>query len=183
MSSIKTTDIAAVVISLCALFLATFQACETIESNKIAVRPNIDITFSGVRGSNEPHGFKVSNSGVGPAIIDSVEFYVDGIKVEADLFDIWSTILNKVGWESTTDFDEFHIIHLPVGYYLKEEQDEYLLKLLPSEGNDKRELTNEEWAKLNRVGVKINYSSMQNEKCSIHYTPANEQAYVRQKCC
>lgn len=89
MSSIKSTDIAAVIISICALFVATFQGCQSIESNKIAVRPNIDITFNGVIGSDAPHGFKVRNSGVGPAIIQSIEYYVDGEKVNAKLFELW----------------------------------------------------------------------------------------------
>lgn len=91
-------------------------------------------------------------------------------------------MLQKVGWENLKDFKEFHIVHLPIGYYLKDEQEEYLLKLIPSSGKEKRELTNVEWQKLNRIGVKIMYSSMQHEKCSIHYTPANSNPYLRKNC-
>lgn len=176
------TDIAAVLISAAALLLSITQGVQTIISNKISVRPNVDITFNGVRGSSEAHGFKIKNSGVGPAIIDEVNYYVDGKLVDVPKLSKWSNILDQIGWDSPVNFTNFHIIHLPKGYYLQKGQNEYLFKLLPGDGPHKRELSSSEWAKLNRVGVEVKYVSMHDEYFSIHYTPANESPYVRSKC-
>jgi hypothetical protein len=187
MASTKATDITAIIISICALSLAVVQGRQNEKSNKIAVRPNVDVTFNAVRGSDEAHGFKIRNSGVGPAIIKSIIYYVDGIKIEENTFNIWPVIFDKVNYQVTDNFEEFHIVHLPIGYYIKSDQEEYLLKLLPSKNNEekniiKREFTPNEWGKLNRLGIKIEYSSMQGENCSIHYTPANVNPYVRENC-
>lgn len=185
MFSCQPTEIIAVVIAAGALFLTILQSRETIKSNKIAVRPNIDITFNAVRGSLEPHGFSIKNTGVGPAIIESISYYVDGEEIKAGRFEIWKSVLGKIDYTYSENFDEFHIVHLSRGFYLEAGQAEYLIKLIPLEekkGVAKREFDNKEWSKFNRIGIKIVYSSMQNEYCSIHYTPANEQPIVRKKC-
>lgn len=181
----KLTEVAAVVISFCALILATVQGNETVKSNKISVRPNVDVTFNAVRGSNNPHGFKIKNSGVGPAIIESVSFYVDEKKIEASSFDLWGEVFKEISLEVSKDYSEFHIVHLPEGYYLEQGQNIYLLMLLPSHTDgesQKREFNSNEWSKLNRLGIKVEYTSMHDERCSIHYAPAKDQPYDREVC-
>ena len=86
-----------------------------------------------------------------------------------------------MGWPKT-DRKEFNPLYLPKGSILKSERELYLLKLLPSTGPDKRELSNSEWKMLRRISIKLQYRSFQNEVCSIHYTPKHEQPYQRELC-
>jgi len=71
-------DIVALLISASALYLAISQGFETRESNRISVRPHLDISYLAANGITEPHGFKVDNGGLGPAIIDEMTVFVDG---------------------------------------------------------------------------------------------------------
>ena len=180
MGSSKVIDFIALIVSFVAIYLAITQGIETRKSNTIAVRPHLDISYIGSKGIQAPHGFKVDNGGIGPAVIDNMTVYVDGNEANKQKDQMWSSALERIGWERKAN--EFSFVYLPKGSILKVERELYLLKLLPSSGESKRELTFDEWKMLRRIEIKIEYSSFQDEKCSIHYIPLESQPYKRVEC-
>ena len=174
-------DILAIIVSFAALYLAITQGAETRESNRVAVRPHLDVSYIGAKGISDPLGFKVDNGGLGPAVIDEMIVYVDGVEANKAKDKMWFSALEMAGWPKEK-VNEFNSVYLPKGSILRSERELYLLKLLPASGPGKRELSFEEWEMLRRIEIKLKYSSFQDEKCSIHYTPINEQPYKRKQC-
>lgn len=81
-------EYAALLISICALFLTISQAMATHKHNRLTVRPHL-ATFTENKADPERKGIRIikvqlSNSGLGPAIIKTFEPLLDGVPVKAD---------------------------------------------------------------------------------------------------
>ncbi len=65
------------VIALCALFATVWQAYVTRRHNKLSVTPFLT-TWIHSDGKNGEYAVDLVNNGVGPALIESVQIFVDG---------------------------------------------------------------------------------------------------------
>ncbi len=74
-------DHAAAIIALCALFLTIYQARLTRRHNRLSVRPLLTSYTGEVSSSNAQITFSLTNSGLGPALIDAFEVTLDGAPV------------------------------------------------------------------------------------------------------
>lgn len=75
-------DVAALVVSLCALGLTVYQAYLSREHNRISVRPSLSTFYDIDPAPDNPRitlvSIKLKNSGLGPAVIKSFEILVEG---------------------------------------------------------------------------------------------------------
>jgi hypothetical protein len=87
-------DYAALLVSICALFLTINQSLATRKHNRLTVRPHLT-SFVDHRPDPERQGITtikvtLSNNGLGPAIIQKFELLLDGVPIEhsepGDLF-------------------------------------------------------------------------------------------------
>ena len=66
--------LSAVVVSVCALAVTTYEASLARRQHEISVWPWLEVSFSNVAG----YTLSVENKGVGPAIVKGVRVAVDG---------------------------------------------------------------------------------------------------------
>jgi len=71
-------SLAAAFIALCALFLSVYEGCSNRRHNRISVKPLI-VLDSGINESGS--GFRIENSGLGPALIKWFSVEVDGKQI------------------------------------------------------------------------------------------------------
>jgi hypothetical protein len=62
----------ALIISIGALIVSSWQYSAQIEHNKLSVKPHMAVTYILESGKRERNGIYVSNPGLGPAIIKTV---------------------------------------------------------------------------------------------------------------
>jgi hypothetical protein len=68
----KIVEICSVIVAMCALFIAVYQADSTNYHNRLAVLPMLQIKTDVYRGSSEIY-LAIENSGNGPAILTEIE--------------------------------------------------------------------------------------------------------------
>jgi len=69
------------IISLLALFVAIWSITSSRKHNKLTVRPHLYASLE-VSSANLVCGFYIVNKGLGPAIIKSSKYYLDGVEVD-----------------------------------------------------------------------------------------------------
>ncbi|KFN49686.1 hypothetical protein [Arenimonas composti] len=83
----RITAIAAVLIGLAAVLVSVYTVLLQREQVRAEVWPRLDFYYAGVDGE-----FRVSNKGIGPAIIETVEVSIDGVPVRD-----WAEVTARLG--------------------------------------------------------------------------------------
>jgi hypothetical protein len=81
-------------IALSVAITTIWQSVLTRRHNRLSVKPILQIYRNTVTG--EHAGIILRNNGVGPAIINSVEFMVDELTIPANVSDPWTEVLNRI---------------------------------------------------------------------------------------
>ena len=91
------TAIASGVIALIALAVSLWDHYDTREYYKISVYPNLrSITFTA--NKQDPRGgIKIANGGLGPAVVDSITYFIDGKQVDDGNPQMWAELFIKQG--------------------------------------------------------------------------------------
>lgn len=92
---------AAVVVAICALWLTIRSNRDTTKHNKLSVIPRLTTSTSFAKqGDGTYRSLKVrvvlKNVGLGPAVVNSADILLDGLKAKANSFEDVSGLLNKV---------------------------------------------------------------------------------------
>ena len=86
----------ALFIAILALAISLWQGFEERRHNRLTVKPLLSFeTIS----HNQTKSIRLSNNGLGPAIIKGFYVYLDGQKVDADIENPWLQVMNKRGLE------------------------------------------------------------------------------------
>jgi len=97
-SNLETKDIvsiASAVIALCALFTAIWNAVATRKHHKLSVRPHLSLMGSIIPES--PHvNISVRNTGLGTAILDKIEVYLDNAIFPITRATHWFDLVQKL---------------------------------------------------------------------------------------
>ena len=175
-------NVTAVVISICALTLSIKQAQEAEKVSSVSVFPHLDIAMVSGRGSGKENGIRLDNAGTGPALIDDFTLYVDGKLIEGKKNEIWWNALKKLGF-TPHEINGFRTFYFTNASALKDGNVYYLIRPLLSHDNETRNLTETEWTKLQRLGIRIDYHGAFGDKCYVYYNPANKgEAMERTEC-
>lgn len=180
MSKSIVLDCVAIVISMAALGLASYQGYETSKANRIAVEPHLDLSLVGAKGISQTHGFRLDNAGNGSAYIKELNLFVDDVKVTGEKDEIWFSALNQVGWPSE-NITDLSLVYLPEGSVINDGRVIYLLALNNREGQ-KGELSFDEWSKLRRISIRVDYQGAFMDSCHVLFQPMNSAAYSRTRC-
>jgi hypothetical protein len=100
MSSELILGIIGTIIALSVAITTIWQGVLTRRHNRLSVKPILRIDRNAVKG--EYASIILRNNGVGPAIINSVEFMVDGLTIPENVRDPWIEVLNRIGLSDTS---------------------------------------------------------------------------------
>lgn len=89
------TAIAAIIIALIALGISVWQGYETRRHNRLSVTPKLTYDYS-LSSAYPEVAIKLSNNGIGPAIIKDFALHVDGIRIEDIGYGGWKSVGNKL---------------------------------------------------------------------------------------
>lgn len=155
--------IASAIIAVCAFVLTIFQFCATKKHNLLSVKPRLSSWLDANYVINEKTGaqdfhYKVylSNIGIGPALIESFDVYVDGEKVQKsglEKIDEAVGLLFPVG-----NYRIQYRAHLTKGGALSVDQRQMLVHLVFPAGSVPDSITLEQAKK--RIKLKVEYQSI-----------------------
>jgi hypothetical protein len=162
-------DVSAVIISACALAVSINQANETEKVSSASVFPHIDMSIIGGEGSSKEKGIVLDNAGIGPAFIDDFNIYVDDKIIEGEKKDLWWNSFMSLGFTGV-EANDFRYTYLTKSLVIKEGQRFYLIKPNLRDGKQ-RTLTDDEWEKLHRLSIRIDYHGAFGDNCHVSYSP------------
>ena len=177
----KKIDLTALIISLVALGISSWQWYESSQDNKMTNNPLIDISLFSATGGDRAHGFYIENAGNGAAIIEKMEIYVDGAPVGGVGDQQWFAALDKIGWPSSS-LSEIQLLYFPKDSLLKDGNERYLFQLNPSTGSNKREFSTEEYQKIKRIKIKVVYKNIFGDSCFTSYAPSGTKVFEKSIC-
>ncbi|MFA6599322.1 MAG: hypothetical protein WCS69_16495 [Ignavibacteriaceae bacterium] len=144
------------IIALSAVVTTVWQGILTRRHNRLSVKPILRIDRKTVVG--EKVSILLTNSGVGPAIICRVKFFVDGIVVEPDMMGTGNIALLKIG----RDARKYRIFEIfPEESFAAGEQ-QALFESIDEIGNAL--IMNETKEAFDRISIEIEYTSVYEEK-------------------
>jgi len=151
--------IAAAFIALVALAVAIWQGFLLRRHNRLSISPKLGFKLD-ISKEEPEYGLLLRNNGVGPAIIEKFQLYVDGKLIEDD---------GHGGWKNA--FKALEIPMLEYGWWDKgqvmaSEERLLLLGIMKHNLKDKRIADFRE--SFNRMNIVIEYSSVYEEKFSIN---------------
>lgn len=153
-------EYAALLVSICALFLTISQAMATRKHNRLTVRPHL-ATYTDNSADPERKNVRIikvgiRNSGLGPAIIKTFEPLLDGKPLKADEPDDLFPVVEKT-IPAHLMGDECHITVLRPGHVLAKDEVVPIVNLVvvPTISDDPAVLK----AALNRFHIRIGYES------------------------
>lgn len=88
----KIQSFIAIFIAIIALFISIWQGFEQRKHNRYSVRPLL--TFDSYV-SNKTRSIRISNDGLGPAIIKEFKVKIDGETISGDQDNPWTTVVEK----------------------------------------------------------------------------------------
>jgi hypothetical protein len=158
-------DYAALLVSICALFLTINQAMATRKHNRLTVRPHF-ATFTKTKADPERKGILIvevtlTNSGLGPAIIKTFEPLLDGTPLQADEPDDLFPVIAKTIPARMID-DECHISVLRKGHVMAKDEVVTLahLAIVPTIHDDPEAIKKA----LDRFHIRVRYESGYGER-------------------
>jgi len=86
----------ALIVSLGALIVSSWQYSSQIEHNRLSVRPNVVVTYILEGGKKERNGIYMANPGLGPAIIKAVSVDVGGKSYDATDKRVWRNVFRDL---------------------------------------------------------------------------------------
>jgi hypothetical protein len=172
LATISKVDICALIVSVCALGLAYYQAIQLERSNQVSVLPILDVVLIGGSGVGQPVGFKIDNAGKGPAVIESLSLFIDGKKVKGDSNELWWNTLIELGM-SGARIVEFSYAYLPNGVTLREGRELYLMGSIATSNGNFGTFRPGEYDLLRRISVRIEYRGLFGNSCYLLFRPAN----------
>ena len=153
-------EYAALLVSICALFLTISQAMATRKHNRLTVRPHL-ATYTDNKADLERAGVRIikieiTNSGLGPAIIKTFEPLLDGEPLKADDPDDLFPVVRKTIPANLID-DECHITVLRPGHVLANDEVVTIahLAIVPTIHDDPKALKEA----LDRFHIRVRYES------------------------
>lgn len=152
--------IAGIIIALSVAITTIWQGILTRQHNRLSVKPILRIDRYTIL--DEKVNFLLMNTGVGPAVISSVKFFVDGIVVKEKLSKPGNLALQKIG----LDLARYKIFEIfPQESFSAGEQQ----KLFESENaiNNPKTLLKIKKA-FDRISVEIEYESIYEEKFKLY---------------
>lgn len=153
-------DNAAVIIALCALAFTAYQVFATRKHNRLSVRPHITyFTYRDLSPGQGSLKIEIMNNGLGPAIIDAFDVFLDGQKIpsyrSADIEAKVAEVLD--GQTSKTS-----VTTLGSGYSMPKDQTRTLLEVrFPATTQNDIERIEK---RLTRFSLVIRYSSMYGDR-------------------
>jgi hypothetical protein len=96
MTAADITAIAASVVGLAALGVAIWQGLESRKHNRLMAKPRLDFDIDFAL-NRERVGLFLENTGLGPALVTSVNVSLNGTTVAASYGDLWPTVLRSLG--------------------------------------------------------------------------------------
>lgn len=115
----------ALFIAILALAISLWQGFEERRHNRLTVKPLLNFeTIS----HNQTKSIRLSNNGLGPAVIKGFYVYLDGQKIDANIENPWSKVMKKRGLEGQIS----QMWYLAEASILKPEQS-YVLLTWPAE--------------------------------------------------
>ena len=181
MSKSFTVDICAVIISVCALVVSINQTNEAEKVSSASLFPHLDLSIIGGKGSSKQKGILLDNAGIGPALIDDFNMYVDGKVIEGKKKDLWWNSFMALGFTGK-EANDFRVSYLTKSVVIKEGQKFYLITPNLRDGQQ-RTLTNDEWNKLHRLSIKIDYHGALGDKCYVLFSPGNKEKTLERSEC
>jgi len=153
-------EYSALLISICALFLTISQAKATRKHNRLTVRPHL-ATYTDNSASPEHAGIRIievriTNSGLGPAIIKTFELLLDGVPIKADEPDDLFPVVAKIIPARLMD-DVSHIMVLRPGHVMAKDEVVTIahLEIVPTIHDDPAALKQA----LDRFHIRVSYES------------------------
>lgn len=155
---------AALLVSICALLLTIGQAWATRRHNRLTVRPHF-ATFTETKADPERKGIQIvevrlTNSGLGPAIIKTFEPLLDGTPLQANEPDDLFPVVAKTIPARMID-DECHISVLRKGHVMAKDEAVTIahLEIVPTIHDQPKALKDA----LERFHIRVCYESMYGE--------------------
>jgi len=157
----RITAIATVIIAVAALWVAVWQGCETRRHNRLSVKPHLTFLYKKAKGSDFI-GLFLFNKGVGPAIVDSFEIYVDNESIAEEGYGGWKTAIARVG------LNEDWIYYYAIRPNNAIEQGEEQVLLGISRSNQTPELLEKFHKAYSRIRINIKYKSIYEDSFEAH---------------
>lgn len=164
-----------------ALVFSVWQGFENRYHNKLTQRPHLDLSLRASDGAMV-RGIRLDNAGLGPAIIKSISFSVNGSPVSLSENDIsigkniYTKVLDDIGWpQELSERKRILVTTLPEDAWILHGDEVFIFKL-----ESKMEF--EEYQKFRSLEVTIDYNSMYGESCRIFFDPKLEKAYEHISC-
>lgn len=154
------TSNTALVVAVCALFVAGYQASATRRHKRLSVRPHVVVTAERLYdGPKACFVVKLRNNGLGPAIIRGYEALLDGKPFNTKNTD---EVATKVRELAKRQFLNFRHFHLASGDAFAKDQEVVLLNVeLPLFIGD---VGNKVLEPFERLSTRIAYESVYGEK-------------------
>lgn len=162
------------IVALLALFVAIWSITSSRKHNKLAVRPHLYESMS-VESVNLKCGFYLINKGLGPALITSTIYYIDGVAVEfRELINIVEKLPSEFG---------IHINKLSPGSAISKDEVYPIIEIkwdslkydLPSNKETRKRIGSDVEAFSNqisrRLGVEVEWKSIYGERGKIYSYP------------
>lgn len=156
---------AAIIIALCAVFVAVYQATATRRHSRLSVRPHLAIF---VTRRHDPKSGELEinliNNGLGPAFIKSYDVLVDGSRVDTHAPGKSDAALKEV---YKGPYEESSVTNLGNTYAISKDEKKNLLTLrFPAKSLAEFEETEKE---VNRISWVVTYSSIYEENFTLEY--------------
>ena len=84
----------AIVVAIASIVVTVWQGIEMRKHNRLSVRPRLEITYE---VNKKGFGYVLKNNGLGPAVVTSKKFFVDGKEVQEDGFSGYDVFIEKLG--------------------------------------------------------------------------------------
>ena len=127
-------------------------------------------------------GIRLDNAGIGPAIIKTISFYVEGKPVTLSEVDkkigknIWTKVQDDIGWPETKEQrDRILVSTLPKDAWIQHGDALYIFEV-------DSKLSFDEYLQFKSIEISIDYESMYGEKCRIYFDPKSNIPYTHTPC-
>jgi hypothetical protein len=140
-------------VAIAAMFLSVVVISQNRKHNRLSVKPNIDV-HRNLQGG--PHILTLLNSGVGPAIIETLAIEVDGEKYRVDSFEGMDKFSRK--------YPVISSLFLEPGSYLSAGQSRDIVTFNPTFSE----------RSIAAMSLTIEWKSIYNEKFKIKFSGHNE---------
>jgi len=149
--------IAGLIIALAAAITTIWQGVLTRRHNRLSVKPMIRIDRNSITG--QPFNITLKNTGVGPAIIKSIQFIVDGKRIPENSQDPGKEVLDALRLETHNFYEIYPNESFAAG------EPHIVFESIKPMKSDMEAVKRQETFK--RLGIIVNYQSIYEERFTL----------------